>query len=221
MLIKNPGLTIVSTVALAIAIAIAIVAGFHTATEFMVRPTLPLPDVDRIVAIWQHDTLAGERGSQTMGMLTWASELETLEHVGAFRLQERGIDVNGTTRFARVAEITPAAFEMIRVPPELGRPLVDADAQPGGPAVAMIGYELWQSTLDADPLVVSRSFRIGGIPHTIVGVRQQGWPPNFPSRMRGFAWLRCARTTDTVLNGFLNGRIALRVSRYSVPKSAS
>ncbi|MGW8368386.1 MAG: ABC transporter permease [Gammaproteobacteria bacterium] len=177
MLVKNPGLTIVSTVALAI--AIAIVAGFNTATQFMVRPTLPLPDGERIVAIWQHDTLAGERGTQTLGDLqTWTSELETLEDVGGFRLQERGINVDGATRFARVAEITPSAFELVRVPPELGRPLVDADAQPGGPAVAVIGYELWQTTLGADPQVIGRTLRIGGVPHTIVGVMPEGF--SFP-----------------------------------------
>lgn len=174
MLVKNPGLTLVSTVALAI--AIAIVAGFNTATQFMVRPTLPLPAGESIVAIWQHDTVDGERGTQSLGDLqTWTRELESLEDVGGFRLQERSINVNGAARFARIAEITPSAFEMVRVPPELGRPLVDADAQSGGSAVAVVGYEFWQSALAADPSVIGRDLRIGGVLHTIVGVMPDGF----------------------------------------------
>jgi len=174
MLVKNPGLTVVSTVALAI--AIAIVAGFHAATQFMVKPTLPVPDGERIVAIWQHDIVAGDRGTQTVGdMLTWARDLETLEHVGGFRLQERGVDISSGTRIARAAEITPSAFELIRVPPMLGRPLVDADAQPGMPGVAVIGHDFWRTSLDADPSIVGQSLRIGGVAHTVVGVMPEGF----------------------------------------------
>jgi putative ABC transport system permease protein len=175
MLVKTPALTIVSTVALAI--AIAIVAGFHTATEFMVRPpALPVPDGDRVVAIWQVDTSTGERGVQTLGdMLTWDRELDTLEGVGGYRLQERAVTVDGITRFAHAAEITPSAFGMLRVPPTLGRPLVDGDTEPGGPAVVLIGFDFWQTAFDADPSAVGTTIRIGGDAHTIVGVMPDGF----------------------------------------------
>lgn len=174
MLVKNPGLTLVSTVA--IAIAIAIIAGFHTATQFMVRPTLPVPDGDRIVGIWQHDTTTGNRGTQTLGdAFALARELETLDAVGAFRLQDRGVNVDGMTRLVRAAEITPSALEMLRVRPELGRPLVDDDAQPGGPGVAMIGFDLWQSAFGGDPAIVGETIRIGGVAHTVVGIMPGGF----------------------------------------------
>lgn len=179
MLLKNPGLTVVSTVALAI--AIAIIAGFHTATQFMVSPKLPVPDGDRIVAIWQHDTISGDTSAQTLGdMLTWRTELDSLDEVGAFRLQERGVTINGATRLVRAAEMTPAIFEMLRTPPALGRPLVEEDTRPGSSDVAVIGYDFWQNSLGADPAIVGSTLRIGGTPHVVVGVMPSGFA--FPRR---------------------------------------
>lgn len=179
MLVKYPGLTLVSTAALAI--AIAIVAGFHAGTQFMVRPTLPVPDGDRVVAIWQHDVTTGELGTQTLGdMLTWQRELETLEHVGGFVIQERAVTLDGATRLVSAAQISPSVFEMLRVPPWLGRPLVEDDARPGGPAVALIGFDLWQTALDADPAIVGKTIRLAGAAHTVVGVMPSGFA--FPRR---------------------------------------
>ena len=88
LLFKHPGLTLVST--LALAIGIAIVAGFHAGTEFMVHPVLPDPQGDRIVAIWNHDVALSDRGEQTVGdMLAWRQELSSVRGVGAFVLQQR------------------------------------------------------------------------------------------------------------------------------------
>jgi hypothetical protein len=53
LLFKYPGLTLVSTVAL------AIVAGFHAGTEFMVRPVLPDAQGGRIVAVWNRPDARG------------------------------------------------------------------------------------------------------------------------------------------------------------------
>ncbi len=39
----------------------------------------------------------------------------------------------------------------------------------------MIGYDLWQSRLGADPHVVGRTIRIGSVPHEVVGVMPEGF----------------------------------------------
>jgi hypothetical protein len=135
LLFKYPGLTLVSTVALAI--GIAIVAGFHAGTEFMVRPVLPHAQGDRIVALWNHDVARSDKGEQTLGdMLTWRRELTTVGQVGAFVLQERAVAAtDGRTRLVNAAQISASAFEMLRVAPLLGRPLVEDDERAVAPAV--------------------------------------------------------------------------------------
>ncbi len=59
MLVKYPGLTIAGGLALAIAIGIG--AGWYDLSRDLLRPTLPLPDGDRIVEIEMRNS-AAERG---------------------------------------------------------------------------------------------------------------------------------------------------------------
>jgi hypothetical protein len=165
LLAKYPGLTLVSTVALAI--GIAIVAGFHAGTNFFVNPSLPVPDGDRVVAIWNYDVGAGDRGSQTVGdMLALRAELRSVDDVGAFALYQRVVAVaDGPTRLMRTAQISPSLFRAVQVPPLLGRSLVEADEQPTGPNVAVIGFDLWQTDFRGDPGIIGRAIRLGGVEH--------------------------------------------------------
>jgi len=180
LLAKYPGLTLVSTVALAI--GIAIVAGFYAGTNFFVNPSLPVPDEDELVAIWNHDITAADRGTQTVGdMLALRDGLSSVDDAGAFALYQRVVAVaDGPTRLVRTAQISPSLFRIVRVPPHLGRALVEADERPGGPDVAVIGFELWQTDFGGDPGVLGRTIRLGGVPHAVVGVMPEGFA--FPLR---------------------------------------
>jgi predicted permease len=175
LLARYPGLTLVSTVALAI--GIAIVAGFHAGTNFFVNPSLPVPDEDGLVAIWNYDVASADRGAQSVGdMLALRAELGSVDEVGAFALSQRVIAVaDGPTRLIQTAQISPSLFRAVRVRSHLGRPLVEADEQPGGPEVALIGFDLWQTDFSGDPNVVGRTIRLGGIEHTVVGVMPEGF----------------------------------------------
>jgi predicted permease len=190
LLFKHPGLTLVST--LALAIGIAIVAGFHAGTEFMMRPVLPAnyAQGDRIVAIWHHDVARSDRGEQTLGdMLAWRQALTSVQEVGAFVLQERAVaGRDGQTRLVHAAQISASAFALLRVAPLLGRPLVENDERPGSAAVALLGFELWQSALHSDPAIVGKTIRVGGAEHTVVGVMPSGFA--FPRREQLWTPLR-------------------------------
>jgi predicted permease len=175
LLFKYPGLTLVST--LALAIGIAIVAGFHAGTEFMVDPVLPDAQGEGIVAMWNHDVARSDRGEQTLGdMLALRRELTSVDYVGAFVLQERTVAAtDGRPRLVHSAQISASAFEMLRVAPLLGRVLVEDDERPGAPPVALIGFELWQSSMRSDPTIVGATIRVGGEDHTVVGVMPSGF----------------------------------------------
>jgi predicted permease len=180
LLRKYPGLTLVST--LALAIGMAIVAGFHAGTEFIVRPVLPNAPDDRTVAIWNHDLSTSDRGGQTLGdMLAWRRKVTAVEHIGAFVLQERVVAAaDGQSRLVWTAQISASAFEMLRVSPLIGRRLVEEDERAGGPAVTLIAFEFWQSALLSDPAIIGKTIRVGGAEHTVVGVMPNGFA--FPRR---------------------------------------
>ena len=188
LLFKHPGLTLVSTIALAL--GIAIVAGFHAGTEFIVRPVLPDAQGDRIVAIWNHDIARSDRGEQTLGdMLAWRQALTSVQDVGGFVLQQRAVaGEDGQTRLVHAAQISASAFALLRVAPLLGRALVETDERPGDAAVALLGFELWESALQSDPAIVGKTIRVGGAEHTVVGVMPSGFA--FPRREQLWTPLR-------------------------------
>src|SRR5439155_12743791 len=88
-------------------------------------------------------------------------ELRSVEQLGAARSTERNLIGAGVpSRPIRVAEMTPSAFPLTRVPPLLGRPLVESDAVPGAPDVVVIGEDLWQRQLEGDPGIVGRTLQL-------------------------------------------------------------
>jgi predicted permease len=67
-------------------------------------------------------------------------------------------------------------FDMLGVPPALGRILVPEDAvAPGSNAVVVLSYAVWKRTFGADSSVIGKTIPIGDMPFTIVGVARQGF----------------------------------------------
>src|SRR3984885_2365387 len=73
-------------------------------------------------------------------------------------------------------------FDVLGVRPVLGRGfLPEEDLKPGGAAVAVISYRLWQTHFSANPGVVGQSIEINEHPYTVVGVA----PPAFQGSQTG------------------------------------
>jgi predicted permease len=66
--------------------------------------------------------------------------------------------------------MTPNTLSVLRVAPILGRDFTDADGAEGAPAVALIGYRVWQGRFKSDPNVAGTVIRLDGRQTTIVGV---------------------------------------------------
>ena len=186
MLLKSPGLTIIGVFALAVAIGGG--AAYMEFLNDMVHPTLPLPQGDRIVSILNWDTAKGDPEPRSLYEFSiWRDQVRSIEDLGAFLALERNlITETGGGEPVNGVEISAAAFRIAPTPPLLGRPLLDADEQPGAPPVVVISQDLWQSRLGGDLQVIGRTVRLGRAPHTIVGVmptgfafpvRQQVWVP--------------------------------------------
>ena len=61
------------------------------------------------------------------------------------------------------------------VSPVLGRDLSSAeDTTPGIEPVVLIGYNLWQRRFGGEAAVLGQAIRLGGIPHTVVGILPAG-----------------------------------------------
>src|SRR5579875_1497097 len=72
--------------------------------------------------------------------------------------------------------VTGDCYQTLGVHPALGRLFTPADDSPDGPHLAVLSYEFWQSKFAANPGVLGRHIRIEGVPFTIIGVSESGFP---------------------------------------------
>src|SRR5439155_23034616 len=65
---------------------------------------------------------------------------------------------------------TMNTFEVMGVPPLIGRTPTEADAAPGAPAMAVLGYKFWMQQFGGDPSVLGRLMRLNDTVRTVIGV---------------------------------------------------
>ena len=188
MLVRYPGLTL--TGGLGIAVAMAIVVGFFSTNTWYFHPTIPLNEGDRMVGLenWDRRTSREERRS-LHDFVLWREAMKSVEDMSAFHSVARNLISEGASvELVEVADITPSGFRLARVPPLLGRTLVDSDAAPGAPPVVVIGYDVWRTRFASAPDIVGRDVRLGATIHTVVGVMPEGFA--FPVNHRFWTPLR-------------------------------
>ena len=170
MLVKYPGLSAIGGVGLTVAIAIG--AAFFAFFTSYIYATLPVEDGDRVVALENWNLATNNEARRSMhDFLTWRREMTTVTDISAFRTLGRNLIVEGgAAEPVEIAQMTASAFRLTRVPPLLGRPLLDADEVDGAAPVIVIGHDVWQSRFGGDHSIVGRRIRVGNIVHTIVGV---------------------------------------------------
>ncbi len=209
MLIKHPALTIVGGLGMAVAVGINV--GVFSFIVAYIYPTLPLEEGDRIVALANRDVAENvdERRSWH-DFLIWRDQLKSVVDLSAFRTVERNLRVSqGPPTSVQAAEMTAAGFRVARVPPMLGRYVVEADERPEAPPIVVIGYSVWRNQFAGDRDIVGREVLLDRTPHTVVGVMPEGFA--FPKNHRFWTTLRARPSEYRPREGpeiFIFGRLA-------------
>ena len=100
--------------------------------QWRFNPIIPLSEGDRLVGLMNRDvrTIREERRS-LHDFVLWRAEMKSVEDMTAFRTVARNVIAeDGSVEPLAVAEITPSGFRLARVPPLLGRTLVEATPPP-------------------------------------------------------------------------------------------
>lgn len=164
---KHLALSLIGGFGMAVAVAIGATC-FVFMTFYYSDP--PVEDGHRVVTVDYLDGVADSR-STLFDYQLWKDELGSLEDLAAYRTVSRNLEspVSGAGP-VEVAEVTGSVFRLARIPPLLGRPLLDSDEVEGAPPVIVIGHREWRRRFAADPAVVGREVRLDGVSHTVVGV---------------------------------------------------
>lgn len=174
MLLRNPGLTVVSIITLSIGIPISLIPVHGMKAAFA---PLPFEEGDRIVAIQNIHVVSRRSDSRSLhDFFVWRDELTTFEAVAAARTDFYNvISEDGRATPLPGAEITASGLRIVRVAPLMGRALLDLDELPGAADVVVISHELWQARMGGDPDVLGKTIDIGAEPHEVVGVMPEGF----------------------------------------------
>jgi putative ABC transport system permease protein len=167
----------------------ALGAVLHAAAHVVDVP-LPVPDGDRVVAIEIWDAAVSNQERRILhDFARWRQELRSVRELAVYRNAARNlISHDGEVEPVVVAEMSAAGFRTVRVPPLLGRTLLEDDERNGAADVVVIGYDAWQSRFAGDPDIIGRGVRIGGTLHAVIGVMPEGFA--FPVYHRYWVPLR-------------------------------
>ena len=212
-LLRFPGLTIAGGLALAITIGIG--AGWYDVWGEILSPTIPLPEGDRIVLIETQNTLTNRPELRVLrDFLEWRRDLQTIEGLGAYRTATRILTAAELAREPiQIAELTAAAFRTARVPPLLGRGLLDSDETAAAPSVIVLGYDVWQRSLGGRQDVIGSVVKIGDTSATVIGVMPDGFA--YPVNHDAWTPLQLRATYGALEGGAISvvGRLAAGVTR--------
>ncbi|MEY2556830.1 MAG: hypothetical protein QOE34_255 [Verrucomicrobiota bacterium] len=176
MLVKTPGFTIISVLAIALGIG-ASTTMFSAINALLLRPMPLIQDQDRLVFISQYFTKLPDQnaGNAFPDYLEWKKQVTTMDGIGA--IQEATFILSGGDKPERYlgGEISADTFSFLGVQPILGRPFRPDEDQLNAPPVALIGYEIWQNHFAGDRSVVGKTIPINGKQTTIIGVMPKGW----------------------------------------------
>jgi putative ABC transport system permease protein len=159
-LLRSRGFTVVAVLTLALGIG-ANTAIFSLVNGVLLQP-LPYPHAERLVVTPVSLPDFADLGEATRSfedLAVWASNRYTLGSEGAVSEPVLGGIVS--SRF----------FPMLGTA-AVGRTIGEDDERE---KVAVIGHGLWQRRFGGDAAVVGRTIRLGGEPHTVIGVM----PPEF------------------------------------------
>ncbi len=174
-LAKSPGFAFTALATLAICLA-ANLTIFAVVDAVLLRP-LPYADPDRLVTLYYtYPKLANaNNGSSITNYYERRGQIPAFSSLSAISEATSVVGETGATAIEPFARVTPEFFATLGVKLFLGRPFTDAELTYQTDHVAIISYEYWHHTYNADPQILGKSIRLDGIAREIVGVL----PPDF------------------------------------------
>ena len=174
-LAKAPAVSILAVVSLAAGVMAT--TAIYSVVHAVILDPFPYKDVDRLMSV--RVSAAAQRGGRTFysvdQFLEIADRATIFDGVIASTISDVLWDTGAEPRRLRGNHGTFNTFDVMGVPPLIGRtPAVD-DRRAGAPPVVVLGYRFWQRQFGGDPQVLGQQLRLNDTLRTVIGVM----PPRF------------------------------------------
>src|SRR5213596_694814 len=171
---RHMSFTAIAVAALALGIG-ANIAIFTVVDTVLLQP-LPYPQPDRIMKLGRQFRTGVGYSNSIPKFMAWRQnqvfEALTLYDFGALAMT---LGSGDPPQQVNAVHVSADYFKVFGVSPIVGRAFTPAEDLPNGPAVAVIGYGLWQSRFGADANVIGRPLLLNRVPYSIVGILPGGF----------------------------------------------
>jgi putative ABC transport system permease protein len=176
MLRRSPAFTLAAVLSLALGIG-ATTTMFSVVYAVVLEP-FPYKDPDTLMSVAGHSAQRG-RGLGTYyaidDFVEIAERTQAFSGVIASTISDVSMVGTGEPERLRGNYVTMNTFDVMGVPPLLGRGSTVDDGKAGAPPIAVLSFAFWQRRFGGSPDILGRQLRLNGTLRTVVGVM----PPRF------------------------------------------
>ncbi len=179
MLLKNPAVTAVAVVTLALGIG-ANTATFSIVNAIMLRP-LPYQNPDRLVSLWTNVPEHGRSPTTPGSFLDWKKQNTVFENLAAFTSSTATVTGDGGPAEIMGANTSAGYFAVVGVEPMIGRSFLPEEYEQGKNQVVILGNAFWRSHYGGDRTIINKTITLDGRSYTVAGVMPPGIYPLWPT----------------------------------------
>ncbi len=172
MLRKNPGFAAVAIVTLALGIA-ANSTIFSMVSGWMLRPP-SIKDPGRVVMVFSTNPAKGSGWDQNPvsvpDFVAWRGQNHSFEDMAASEWDDFALTGKGEPERLSGLRVSESYFDILGVPPALGRNFLPGEGQSGHNQVVILSHGLWQRWFGSDLRVVGQAVNLNGERCAVIGV---------------------------------------------------
>ena len=165
---KNPGLTAIAIVTLALGIGAN--AGVFSVVNGVLLNPLPYPQPDRLVAIHESKPDFPEGSISFPNFKDWKKNNRTFSDMAISRRYGYSLTNAGGTERLTAQLVTSDFFRVLGVKPEIGRSFAPGEDEIGAAPVVMISSSLWRRKFGGTSSVIGQMLKLNDRGYTVIGV---------------------------------------------------
>jgi putative ABC transport system permease protein len=190
MLLKNPGITIIVIIALALGIG-ANSAIFSVVNAVLIRP-LPYQESERLVFLNEKSPVLDEMSISYPNFTDWRTQTQTFEKMGVYNRASYNLTGAGEAERIVTGQVSADLFSVLRVNAAQGRVFTNEEDKPGGTPVVVLSYALWQRRFGGQTSILNQPITLNGKSYTVIGIMPETYA--YPSRVE--MWVPVGQLSD-------------------------
>ncbi|HSB13762.1 MAG TPA: ABC transporter permease [Bryobacteraceae bacterium] len=164
----KPGFTLMVLLTLALGIGVNVVM-FTVVETALLRP-LPYPQADRLVELTESSRDYPSIPVAYPNFQDWRRQSAAFENMSALALVSSTLADQAGARRIPAAQVSASFFDVLDLPPSMGRNFQASDDRTGAPTTAIVTHGFWLREMNGDPAPIGKSIQLDRRPYTVIGV---------------------------------------------------